>query len=1705
LVPSVCVVDYHHLSIYTIVIMKKFYLRFILLSLLCVLCAPMAWGQGYAAVKVYSDPQDDGGYVYASTSNSSPSYNKTSDDAKSSYVTVGTKSFTFYLYEKAKVNYVFRGWAQSNTSSTVLSSNNPYSTSFKSGYMSTNTQIYYALFSRLTADKSSLNFGNVVVGQSSSAQTIVITHAHADKITATVSGANSGDFVVSNSTPVSNSTTKGTATITVTFKPQCNGTRSAKLVLKSSYSGLSNVEIPLSGTGTQLSQSLSWNNESNINTNMMVGATQTVSASSTSGLSVSYSSSNTSVLTVDASGKLTAVAAGSATITASQSGDCTYSAAVDISKTFTISAKQTPLFNPDGFSDGSTCNLKVGDTRTMEVSNVSDGLAGNFTATASNGSIIGITRAGNVITIEALNAGSSTATFKQTETSTIYAAQKQYAFSVTKHANTLAVANTSLTKLVEEEVENFVSGINSDAAVTTTSTTPQVATYDIANNKIIAHAAGTTTITISQAATYKYEGTTKTINVTVNKHTPAFTWNESNVPYTCNSTIGNVLTLTNGDPARITYVSDNEAIAEVVAGTLIIHNVLGTANITVTHQATDYWATRSEVYVITPVRVDRHVPFDITASNYNAFKQSISGAFAWDNGLRLGDPTWGGANYNDKTYVLSFVGIPDKLSFNFAAADAAIGVEWYVAESTNGSSWSTIWNSTGLVGRIELQLNPETRYLKLCYSGNWSGIFSNVHVSELSKFVSDVQTVDFGVVEKGAVAPAQSFTISYANAGYQINTSLPAGSPFSVSPALTNSISGERYGTQVVNVNLNTSSIGQFNHTLEYTDGVHEPVLVNLHAKIVTYFEADIRANYPNARVHSGIDVADAYLFSATSASTPSADSSADFYFELQDNTNSSGQQILSYNPTTNTITTLHEGIARIVFHQKETGLYRAVAREFTIFVSNQDEDVCELKNVPTEKNLNSSSEPYTVSWTEEDAAEAVTFDAKRSLFASHVLVEQFYDGAWHSLSSLSDDQLYSYSTFTRELNRRATAVRFSQNGATDNYVRNVVVTRKNYLETTPSAVYMPRFIVGDASPSTATVEVKWSNSAGQQLSVSCSDPNITVSPATISMPDCHNGTATVTLSFAPSTPMNISASLIIGDIYKISVIPVIASATGIPVFEGTDPANPLDWFDDANWSTGSVPSVEDIVIVNAPVYLSNQVVPTVVRGVTIADGGSIIIQPTAGMSIGDRGMTGANSSNLLLEANEDGQTGYLRISPDYHGAMPEASVQMRVSGYASADDANAVWQYLGSPVTAASSKVVTTLLKGAWAYGWDETMASGSTWLFVDPYDNLRQFSGYAITCNQAGGRTYTHTGTINAPETRVINLTYTQANYDSRGFNLLANSWTAPVDATKFRVSDFVNCDATLYMFVSGSWNDFTNADNKMGSSRGQYLSIPVGSAAQMAGLTYKEIPSMQGFFVQANDADASIKMDYTRLIWNVDYTGKATPAMHAPQRATTADDLTARLELTVSGNGFADRVYMLETDYYSPEYENGYDARKQIGSDAVPNMFVSSQDGKLTVCATDQLVGSLLGFYAPASDADTLMLFTLRADNVIGEDLYLYDLQEQTYTLLSEGAEYTFTSQAGVQNDLRFQIVSAQDVPGAGAPTDIDDLESSVSLWNSGNLIFVSGANVADTFRLYNAEGKLLDACAFSSAMSYDASHLTSGVYVAMVGKQVLKIVK
>ena len=116
------------------------------------------------------------------------------------------------------------------------------------------------------------------------------------------------------------------------------------------------------------------------------------------------------------------------------------------------------------------------------------------------------------------------------------------------------------------------------------------------------------------------------------------------------------------------------------------------------------------------------------------------------------------------------MGIPDKLSFDFETSSwAATEVDWYFQQSANGTNWETLKTYDSQIvggtpsGSENFQLKPSTRFVKLCYSGNFNGRFKNVKITERKEIVPKSETTDFGLGYNGNDPTARTIKVDWYN------------------------------------------------------------------------------------------------------------------------------------------------------------------------------------------------------------------------------------------------------------------------------------------------------------------------------------------------------------------------------------------------------------------------------------------------------------------------------------------------------------------------------------------------------------------------------------------------------------------------------------------------------------------------------------------------------------------------------------------------------------------------------------------------------------------------------------------------------------------------------------------------------------------------------------------------------------------------------
>ena len=628
--------------------------------------------------------------------------------------------------------------------------------------------------------------------------------------------------------------------------------------------------------------------------------------------------------------------------------------------------------------------------------------------------------------------------------------------------------------------------------------------------------------------------------------------------------------------------------------------------------------------------------------------------------------------------------------------------------------------------------------------------------------------------------------------------------------------------------------------------------------------------------------------------------------------------------------------------------------------------------------------------------------------------------------------------------------IKFQGSGTQYKWYSNLIVTQKRYFTADKSSIY--RGVdspIPVNMPFSETITVSYSDVPLIQYSYT--GQYLTLTPLQTVENDCEEyGTYSFVLSGVfpkvGSHNEHIYFRTSAGDEID---IPVTIAVTTNGTFRFNQTAGG-EWGESTNWTYGSetthgmTPTIANDVIIEKNVTIVGEVSA---YGVTIMPGATVTVAPTGGLTVGAGGVCYSTNNNLILQAGTEdpvkGKTGYLRISPHYTDTMPHAKVELYSIAYhniSSDESDDAKWQHVGIPV--ATDALAKTFFSKSWIYSYEE---SSDTWVNNRKTLVMEPFVGYATTQYKSEeGMLVTFPGQL-VPNrgTKIIDLEYSGASY---GHNRIANSYAAPIDITQFRDTDFIRAEKTIYIYNTGSKNNSSLAKSATGNNAGQWTAVSIGTAAEMAERFAadpslpKTIAPMQGFCVNAQAEGAKFKLNYNKLVWNADYSSHAPTALRAPKRNADAAEeeempITGSMKMTLEANGLTDNIYLLESERYMTDFEDGYDAHKM--ESGTLNIFTVENEDKLAIDATNSIIGTRVGVRTGEETA-----YTITFSYVDGEQEWaLYDAETDEMIDITNDNTYTFFAEPNSNITERFMIVESNGAQIPAVTTGNDMVTSDV----------------------------------------------------------------
>ena len=522
------------------------------------------------------------------------------------------------------------------------------------------------------------------------------------------------------------------------------------------------------------------------------------------------------------------------------------------------------------------------------------------------------------------------------------------------------------------------------------------------------------------------------------------------------------------------------------------------------------------------------------------------------------------------------------------------------------------------------------------------------------------------------------------------------------------------------------------------------------------------------------------------------------------------------------------------------------------------------------------------------------------------------------------------------------------------------------------------------------------------------------------------------------------------------------------------------DWNNANNWRFGLPASTDDVEIL-AATTIPNGYTATV-GNITLLDGGSITIAPQGKLKTNI--LTGANANNLSLQANENGSATLLFKNTD----KVNASIQLY--SIASSDGLrdsiagnfkDPKWQYLGIIAESAQYSALNPDGTTNWMYRWDETKNSTSCWAEkLKSGSTLSAWIGYGIAQEQA--TLYNYSGTlINSDHTYNLTFTSNDGYTEDRGYNLITNSYSAPIDIATINTTNFVNAVENIYIYNTGSYAEWRDNNNPLGFGPGQMISIPVNSISALGNEYPHTIPSGQAFFVKANNNSATFTVNYNSNVYN------ATNTVNQ-KRAPKADSNEFNiLKIQVTSSTSNDRLYLLEHENCTPNFDNGYDAEKIFDNPNGPQIYASNTFGYTSINTDTTFNGQTIGFIANSESEIYTMTFDIEKLHSYDE-IYLYDSQTGIYTNILEEELYQFYGDTK-QTDNRFSIIAKRN---ESPKSDITTSTENVT-WED-----VIAQN--KTIYLYTTTGQLVNIIEPNCQID---KTLPTGIYIVKCGDKILKV--
>ena len=553
------------------------------------------------------------------------------------------------------------------------------------------------------------------------------------------------------------------------------------------------------------------------------------------------------------------------------------------------------------------------------------------------------------------------------------------------------------------------------------------------------------------------------------------------------------------------------------------------------------------------------------------------------------------------------------------------------------------------------------------------------------------------------------------------------------------------------------------------------------------------------------------------------------------------------------------------------------------------------------------------------------------------------------------------------------------------------------------------------------------------------------------------------------------------------------------------------DWGTAGNWTQSQIPTT-----INDDVYFATSLnwyheaerdlildQDRAARNIVNYSSKRLIVPVNTTLTVANDAETGS-ASQLVLKSEVGQANGALVLNNPTGNTGLQATVEFASKSKPGTGTWPRVWQFFGVPIV---DKTLTNMF-GANAQGsiygtpdniivrkYNEALnlsySYQEKWEDLDPATHVMMpYVGYEIT-QPVENTKHSFVGTLVTDASKTLNFTISPTGVYSRGNYMLANPYAAPIFISNMLSADFVNLAQTIYIFNTGSRQDWlaNNGANEsqIGDLPGTYSAIPI-NAATTIGKT--QIPSMQAFMVKAiaETPAPSFRFRYATV-----YRGAITD-LNEPMRikraeAPAAKDIMPLLTMDVIGETGSDRVYLITAEGTGKSYDAGWDGYKTLSTDNVQLYAMDSENKRMQVNTDNNLNDTYIGFRTGDESTYTLKFKFNNEMQGVYESLYVQDLATGITQQITDGMMMTFVSSAGTA-EKRFRISGSKIITGINNALTGDD----ISLMYTSSSIIVknnSGSDVQVT--VFNLVGKPLQTEKIPAGTKSFSHQLMKGTYV------------